>query len=53
MSDFLDPTNVAWSLGANLLAPIFDGGKRREAVEIAEKRYRVYFLPTASYGLFC
>jgi NodT family efflux transporter outer membrane factor (OMF) lipoprotein len=35
LSDLLDPTNVAWSLGANLLAPIFDGGRRREAVEIA------------------
>jgi outer membrane protein TolC len=35
LSDLLDPANVAWSLGANLLAPIFDGGRRREAVEIA------------------
>ncbi len=35
MSDLLDPANVAWSLGANLLAPIYDGGRRREAVEIA------------------
>ena len=34
-SDLLDPANVAWSAGANLLAPIFDGGRRREAVEIA------------------
>ncbi len=35
LSDLLDPTNVAWSLGANLLAPIFDGGRRRETVAIA------------------
>lgn len=35
LSDLLDPANVAWSVGANLLAPIFDGGRRREAVEIA------------------
>jgi len=35
LSDLLDPANVAWSLGANLLAPIFDGGTRREAVVIA------------------
>ena len=35
LSDLLDPANVAWSAGANLLAPIFDGGRRREAVEIA------------------
>ena len=35
LSDLLDPANVAWTAGANLLAPIFDGGRRREAVEIA------------------
>ena len=35
LADLLDPANVAWRLGANLLAPIFDGGRRREAVEIA------------------
>jgi len=35
LSDLLDPANVAWSAGANLLAPIFDGGRLREAVEIA------------------
>ena len=35
LSDLLDPANVAWSLGANMLAPIYDGGRRREAVEIA------------------
>lgn len=35
LSDLLDPANVAWRAGANMLAPIFDGGRRREAVEIA------------------
>jgi len=35
LSDLLDPANIAWSAGASLLAPIFDGGARREAVEIA------------------
>ncbi len=35
LSDLLDPSNVAWRAGASLLAPIFDGGRRREAVEIA------------------
>ena len=35
LSNLLDPANLTWSLGANLLAPIFDGGARREAVEIA------------------
>jgi NodT family efflux transporter outer membrane factor (OMF) lipoprotein len=35
LSDLLDPANVAWTAGTNLLAPIFDGGRRREAVEVA------------------
>ena len=35
LSDLLDPANVSWTAGVNLLAPIFDGGRLREAVEIA------------------
>lgn len=35
LSEVLDPANVAWSLGSSLLAPLFDGGRRRENVEIA------------------
>ena len=35
LSDLLDPANIAWRAGASMLAPIFDGGRRREAVEIA------------------
>ncbi len=35
LSNLLDPANVAWSAGANLLAPLFDGGRRREAVRVA------------------
>jgi NodT family efflux transporter outer membrane factor (OMF) lipoprotein len=35
LSDLLDPANVAWRAGASMLAPIFDGGRRREGVEIA------------------
>ncbi len=35
LSDLLDPANLAWRAGASMLAPIFDGGRRREAVEIA------------------
>ncbi|MGB5277515.1 MAG: TolC family protein [Gammaproteobacteria bacterium] len=34
LSNLLDPANVAWSVGANLLAPLYDGGRRREAVNI-------------------
>lgn len=33
--DILNPSNVAWSIGANLLAPIFDGGRRQADVEIS------------------
>lgn len=35
LSDILSPSNVAWKLVGNLLAPIFDGGKRKIDVEIA------------------
>ncbi len=35
LSSLLDPGNVAWSAGTSLLAPIFDGGRRRENVTIA------------------
>lgn len=35
LSDVLNPSNLAWSVGTSLLAPIFDGGRRRENVTIA------------------
>jgi NodT family efflux transporter outer membrane factor (OMF) lipoprotein len=35
LSDIIDPANIAWQLGANLVAPLFDGGKRKIDVEIA------------------
>ncbi len=35
LSDMLSPTNVAWQLASNLIAPLFDGGKRKIDVEIA------------------
>ncbi|MEO1245207.1 MAG: TolC family protein [Pseudomonadota bacterium] len=35
LSSLLDPGNLAWSAGASLLAPIFDGGQRREQVNVA------------------
>ena len=31
----MDPGNVAWTAGVNLLAPIYDGGRLREGVNIA------------------
>ena len=35
LSDVLNPANVIWNIGTSLLAPIFDGGRRREDVTIA------------------
>ena len=35
LQDVLNPTNIAWQLGANLLTPLFDGGRRKIDVEIA------------------
>lgn len=35
LSSLLDPANVAWRLGTSLLAPLFDGGRRRAQVEVA------------------
>ncbi len=35
LTDLLSPQNVAWQLGTSLLAPIFDGGRRRENVNIS------------------
>ena len=35
LSDIINPTNIAWQLGANLMAPLFDGGRRKIDVEIA------------------
>jgi NodT family efflux transporter outer membrane factor (OMF) lipoprotein len=34
LSSLLDSSNVAWTAGTNLLAPIFDGGTLRENVNI-------------------
>lgn len=35
LSNVLSPSNVIWQLGANLLAPLFDGGKREIDVKLA------------------
>ncbi len=35
LSDLLRPGNVTWSAGINLLAPIYDGGRLREGVNVA------------------
>jgi len=35
LSDVLSPTNVAWQLASNLVAPLLDGGRRKIDVEVA------------------
>lgn len=47
LSNLLDPANVAWTVGGNLVAPLFDGGARQSQVEIstAEQKQAV-----AAYG---
>lgn len=33
LANLLNPANVAWTVGGNLLAPVFDGGARKAQVE--------------------
>ncbi|WOJ98540.1 efflux transporter outer membrane subunit [Congregibacter brevis] len=47
LSQLLNPGNVAWSIGANLLAPLYDGGRLRENVTIANAQQSAVL---ASYG---
>ncbi|MEH6445314.1 MAG: efflux transporter outer membrane subunit [Oceanospirillaceae bacterium] len=35
LSDILNPSNLAWQLAGNILAPIFDGGTRKADLKIA------------------
>lgn len=35
LSDITNPTNLAWQVAGNLLAPIFDGGVRKAQVDVA------------------
>ncbi|MEO1045883.1 MAG: TolC family protein [Pseudomonadota bacterium] len=36
LEDVLDPANVLWTVASNILAPIFDGGARDAAVDLAD-----------------
>ncbi len=47
LSNILEPSNILWQTGANLLAPIFDGGKREAQIDIvtAEQKQAI-----ATYG---
>jgi len=40
IDDLLESSSVAYSASADLLQPIFDGGRRRRNVEVAESRQR-------------
>jgi len=40
LSDLLDSPAQSWSIGANLLQPIFNSGQNRRRVEVAESRQR-------------
>lgn len=40
MRDVLNPENIAWNLGTNLIAPLIDGGQREIDVEIAQSQQR-------------
>ncbi|MCH9646592.1 MAG: efflux transporter outer membrane subunit [Deltaproteobacteria bacterium] len=35
LSSLVDPANLAWRVGSSLLAPLFDGGRRRDQVTVA------------------
>lgn len=47
LSSLLNPVNVTWQAGANLLAPVFDGGVRQAQVDIATAEQKQAL---ASYG---
>jgi multidrug efflux system outer membrane protein len=40
LGKLLDSPSQSWSIGANLLQPIFDAGKNRRRVEVAESQQR-------------
>ncbi|WP_395375823.1 efflux transporter outer membrane subunit [Marinicella sp. W31] len=47
LSDILDPANTLWTIGSNLLAPLFDGGSRDAQLEAATAEQKQAL---ASYG---
>ncbi len=51
LQNVLNPSNVVWSLGANLLAPIFDGGRRKADVEISTAQQKQALADYASAAL--
>ena len=51
LGNILNPSNVAWALGSNLLAPIFDGGRRRADVAISTAQQKQALAAYASTAL--
>ncbi len=51
LPNILNPSNVAWSIGSNLLAPIFDGGRRRADVDISSAQQEQALAAYASTAL--
>ncbi len=49
--NLLNPSNIAWSLGANLLAPIFDGGRHQADVDISTAQQEQALAAYASTAL--
>lgn len=54
LGNIANPANAFWNLGANLLAPVFDGGKRKAQVEIstAEQKQAVALYKKAALNAF-
>lgn len=51
LGTLLDPSHTIWAIGANLLAPLVDGGRRRAEVAIADAAQREALAAYASTGL--
>lgn len=51
LSSLLDPANVSWRIGTNLLSPLFDGGRRRENVRIANAQQEAALAQYANAAL--
>jgi NodT family efflux transporter outer membrane factor (OMF) lipoprotein len=54
LANLLNPANVAWTVGGNLLAPIFDGGARKAQVEAstAEQKQALAAYGQTALGAF-
>jgi NodT family efflux transporter outer membrane factor (OMF) lipoprotein len=51
LRNILNPSSIAWTLGANLLAPIFDGGRGKADVEISTAQQEQALAAYASTAL--